>query len=95
MNNHYLKFSNQQETELFYKDIKIWNEQSQTPFTSSHTHSLDVIGQITVGGEWDENGNEIESPTTLEGYHVNYIGELPEKWKDYEVFPSTPYRVWF
>jgi hypothetical protein len=25
--------------------------------TASHTHSLDVIGTITRGGEWDDEGN--------------------------------------
>jgi hypothetical protein len=32
--------------------------------TASHTHSLDVIGTITRGGEWDDEGNVITPPET-------------------------------
>ena len=60
-------------------------------YTSSH--AIDVVGIITEGGEWDENGNELVAPTTLPGYHINYQGDLPEGWESYEVTPSNPYRV--
>ena len=60
-------------------------------YTSSH--AIDVVGTITEGGEWDEDGNELVAPTTLPGYHVNYQGNLPDGWESYEVKPSTPYRV--
>jgi hypothetical protein len=33
--------------------------------TASHTHSLDVIGTITRGGEWDDEGNVITPPEVL------------------------------
>ena len=59
----------------------------------AHNYAIDVIGAITVGGEWDEDGNEVVSPTTLDGWHVNYRGELPEGWEAFEVTPSQPYRV--
>jgi len=60
-------------------------------YTSSH--AIDVVGIITEGGEWDEDGNELVAPTTLPGYHINYQGDLPEGWESYEVTPSNPYRV--
>ena len=56
-------------------------------------HAIDVIGTITEGGEWDDEGNEIVAPTVLSGWHVNYLGDLPTGWESYEVTPSTPYRV--
>ena len=56
-------------------------------------HAIDVIGTITEGGEWDNEGNEIVAPTVLSGWHVNYLGDLPTGWESYEVTPSTPYRV--
>ena len=59
----------------------------------THDRAIDVIGTITEGGEWDEDGNEIVAPTVLSGWHVNYIGDLPTGWESYEVTPSTPYRV--
>ena len=60
-------------------------------YTSNH--AIDVIGIISEGGEWDDNDNEIEAPTVLSGWHVNYLGNLPTGWESYEVTPSTPYRV--
>ena len=59
----------------------------------THSHAIDVVGVITEGGEWDEDGTEIVAPTTLDGYHINYLGELPEGWKTLEVKPENPYRV--
>jgi len=62
--------------------------------TASHSHCLDVIGQIQRGGEWDDEGNVITEPTVLDGWHVNYSGELPEGWEEYAVTPDSPVRVW-
>lgn len=61
--------------------------------TASHHHALDVIGIITRGGEWDDEGNEITPPTVLDGWHVNYQGSLPEGWEQYVVTPENPVRV--
>jgi hypothetical protein len=62
--------------------------------TASHNHALDVIGQISRGGEWDDEGKVITAPTVLDGWHVNYSGELPETWKQYTVEPQNPVRTW-
>ncbi len=61
--------------------------------TASHNHALDVIGIISRGGEWDEEGNVITPPTVLDGWHVNYVGEVPEGWEQYAVSPEQPVRV--
>ena len=63
--------------------------------TASHTHALDVIGTISRGGEWDEDGNVITPPEVLEGWHVNYRGEVPDEWLQYAVTPQNPVRVFF
>ena len=62
--------------------------------TASHTHSLDVIGQISRGGEWDDEGNVITPPTMLDGWHLNYVGNLPDGWEEFAVYPANPVRVW-
>ena len=46
--------------------------------TATHSHALDVIGVISE----------------LEGWHVNYNGELPEGWEEFVVEPAAPVRVW-
>lgn len=33
--------------------------------------SIDEIGRIVTGGAWDDEGNETEAPTVIEGHHVN------------------------
>jgi hypothetical protein len=65
-----------------------------TIVTASHSHALDVIGTIVRGGEWDpETGEVITPPTALDGWHVNYVGELPDGWDAYAVWPEQPVRV--
>ena len=65
------------------------------PITASHTHALDVIGSINIGGTYDpETGDVITPPTLLPGWHCNYIGELPDGWEQYVVTPEAPVRVW-
>lgn len=62
--------------------------------TASHTHALDCIGTITRGGEYDpETGEVLVLPTVLDGWHVNYVGELPDGWEQYVVSPEQPVRV--
>ena len=65
------------------------------PITASHSHALDVIGSISIGGTYDpETGDVITPPTLLPGWHVNYIGDLPDGWDAYLVTPEQPVRVW-
>ena len=69
-------------------------EGNTTLLAYTHDHAIDVIGTITRGGEWDiETGEEIEAPVTLEGFHVNFVGDLPDSWDEYVVNPVNPYRV--
>ena len=64
------------------------------PITASHSHCLDVIGTISRGGEWDDEGNVITPPEVLEGFHLNYQGPLPDGWDAYAVWPEQPVRAW-
>lgn len=56
-------------------------------------HAFDILGQIAVprrdadGGVIVDGGSE-----TLEGYHVNFSGILPDEWKQYRVDPKHPVR---
>lgn len=64
--------------------------------TASHAHAIDEIGVITRGGEWDpETGRQLAPPETVEGWHVNYVGDPPAEWGRYVVVPRTPSRAFF
>ena len=69
-------------------------DDDQQFITASHNHSLDVIGTIFSGGEWALDDSVITPPTVLDGWHVNFQGELPEGWEQYVVEPENPVRVW-
>ena len=60
----------------------------------THNYAIDVIGTITRGGEWDDEGNVITPPETLDGWHLNYQGELPDGWEEFAVYPANPVRKW-
>lgn len=61
---------------------------------ADHDFALDIVGIITEGGVWDiETGEELTPPTVLDGWHVNYIGALPDGWDQYLVSPEQPVRV--
>jgi hypothetical protein len=59
----------------------------------THDRAIDVVGAITRGGEYDDEGAVIVAPTVLAGFHVNYSGELPDGWEEFMVTPVEPYRV--
>ena len=63
--------------------------------TASHTHSLDEVGVITKGGEWDpETGDVITPPTVLDGWHVNLMAaDAPEEWDPYLCIVNHAVRV--
>jgi hypothetical protein len=48
----------------------------------THDRAIDVIGTITRSDE-----------TVLNGFHVNFIGKLPNGWDKFLVTPANPYRV--
>ncbi len=57
-------------------------------------HAIDVIGTLyNDDGVYDEEGEEVTPPTAMAGFHVNYLGTLPEGWNAYEVTPEQPKRV--
>jgi hypothetical protein len=61
----------------------------------THDYSCDVVGIIyNSDGEYDaDTGELITPPTPLPGFHVNYIGYLPEKFHQYLVVPTSPNRT--
>ena len=57
-------------------------------------HAIDVIGTLyNNDGVYDEEGEVVTAPTAMTGFHVNFLGTLPEGWDAYEVTPEQPKRV--
>lgn len=59
-------------------------------------------GEISIGGEWDADGNVITPPTPVPGWHTNLrlVRPLTEAELAHvgawilDPDPTTPYRVW-
>jgi hypothetical protein len=90
---HYLRFPDES-TGMAALDAAGFLDVDGHPLAASHTHALDVIGPIYTGGTYDpDTGEVITPPTLLSGWHVNYIGKLPEAWDAYVVTPEQPVRM--
>ena len=90
---HYIRFPDES-TGMAALDAAGLLTEDGFPITASHTHALDVIGPIYKGGTFDPGtGEVITPPVLLDGWHVNYVGELPEGWDAYLVSPKHPSRV--
>ncbi len=63
--------------------------------TASHTFAIDEVGILTEGGSYDAEGEVIEAPTVLPGWHVNYAGEPPEAWDEHLIVVNSASRVFF
>ena len=77
---------------LIYTD----DDGNQAPITASLDHALDVVGVIYRAGTFDaETGEMITPPIPRPGWHVNYLGTLPDGWEQYVVEPPPlrPSRV--
>lgn len=90
---HYLRFPDETTGMAALEAAGLLAEDGEF-ITASHNHALDVLGVISRGGEWDEEGRVITAPTALDGWHVNYAGELPDGWEEFVVEPQQPVRVW-
>ena len=56
--------------------------------------AIDVIGTLyNDDGVYDDEGDVVTAPTAMAGFHVNYLGALPDGWGKHEVTPDSPKRV--
>jgi hypothetical protein len=62
---------------------------------ASHTHAIDLVGIIhkPTGVMLQGEDGEYLEMAQLDGYHINFLGELPEVAQPYIVTPSSPSRV--
>jgi hypothetical protein len=61
----------------------------------THDHAMDIVGTIY-------NNDAIIDPETFElitpatpkaGWHINFIGAVPDGWDEFLVTPAAPHRV--
>ena len=74
----------------------VTNAETQTEELQAYTadRAIDVIGTLfNDDGVYDEKGEEVTFPTPMDGWHGNYVGDLPEGWNAYEVTPEQPRRI--
>ena len=90
---HYLRFES--EDSAIQHLIDAGFVQDDVILLNSHTHTIDLVGQIIRGGEWDEEGNVIKQPEVLDGWHINYQGDLPDAWIPFVVTPKNPARMFY
>jgi len=91
---YYLRFPNKK-TAIQLLEKAGFLDEDKNIISCTHDYAIDIVGIITKGGEYDEEGNVITQPTTLPGWHINYVGELPSDWEQYLVSPEEPVRVFF
>ena len=74
----------------------VTNAETETEDLLAYTadRAIDVIGTLyNDDAVYDEEGEEVTAPTPMDGWHVNYLGDLPEGWETYEVYPEPPKRI--
>lgn len=68
---YYLKFPNENAATQLLEEAGFLDEDKNI-ISCTHNYAIDVVGIITEGGEYDEEGNVVVQPTTLSGWHINY-----------------------
>jgi hypothetical protein len=90
---HFLRFPNADAWNAAATEAGFITDDTLAAYT--HDHAIDVVGTITRGGEYDlETGYVIVAPEVLDGWHINFAGELPDGWEQYVVEPVNPIRTW-
>jgi len=103
---YYLKFETEEQMRsvLFEKVPTAWDNTDPENLIETEWEeqqlfrNTDIIGVIYEGGSWDEEGNEVEAPVALEGFHCNVRalpGESVDALELYKIeTPNSPERVW-
>ena len=90
---HFLRFPDESAWTAAATEAGFITDDTLTAYT--HDRAIDVVGKITRGGEYDpETGEVIVASTVIDGWHVNFAGELPDGWAEFAVYPANPVRVW-
>lgn len=86
---HYLKFASEDEAKTVMSDYfqEVW-------VTASLNHALDPVGILyNDDAVLGEDMTVLIEPTEKEGWHINFIGELPVGADAYLITPDAPSRI--
>ena len=87
MNHYTLRFPDEPKAEATADRMGYLNDDGEL-VSLGHKGALDIIGEVTIPGTYDEQGNEITPPTPLPGFYVNCaLPVLPRSLR----FFSVPY----
>lgn len=90
---HYLRFDSESTFRSAAFILGLCDEEG-TYVQYTHDYAMDIIGIIYNNDTViDSDGTVVTSATPIPGWHVNYIGELPEVFQPYAVTPQNPYRI--
>lgn len=91
----YLKFANEAEARQIL--AAFWMEIPEYTgwILASHEHALDPVGTIhkPTGVMLQTEFGEVQEMALIPGYHINFIGTLPDEALPYVVEPANPARV--
>ena len=73
---HFLRFPDESAWTAAAIEAEFLIDDTLTAYT--HSHAIDVVGEIPE----------------LDGWHVNFAGDLPDGWEEFAVSPENPVRVW-
>ena len=88
----YLKFDSEAQAKDILSDFITEEGEWQI---ASHTHAIDLVGVIhkPTGNMLQGEDGEYPEMEALDGYHINFLGELPEVAIPYVVAPANPVRI--
>jgi hypothetical protein len=92
---NYLRFPDEDTFKYASITAGLYKEPEGSYIQYTHEHAMDIVGTIyNNDAVLDPETFELITPATqMEGWYINYIGELPDGWDQYLVSPTAPYRV--
>lgn len=90
---HYFVFTNEAQATATLRAASLYKGPDD-----DRNANLDVIGESWRNdAEFDANGSMTKAPTKRDGYFVNLMwdGPIPPNLVQFEIFPATPFRVFF
>lgn len=91
MNTTHLRFPDEATAQTVLSAYRATDDSSNSQWVvASLVHALDPIGVMYTPGTYDAQGSQLTAPVAIDGWHVNFIGDLPAAAQPYVINPKTP-----